>query len=196
MIGDMVRPPCVVNAAHSSPIDRSQSSLPSLLSATTLAPHAERVDVAGLGVGGGRRPADAVRRHVALVDVELVLPDHLARYRRRDTSPAPAARCRGRPGSARRRDCPSRWAPSGRHTGARHRKFSPLSAHFSGSPVSADRPSRLGPRISGQSPSDTRRGPCPSRTDPRMKTAARKTPHFFSMTISLQAWTFFRALNR
>ena len=39
---------------------------------------AQRVDVAGLGIGGGRRPADAVRRHVALKDVELVFPDHLA----------------------------------------------------------------------------------------------------------------------
>ena len=52
---------------------------------------AERVDVAGLGIGGRRGPADAVRRHVALKDVELVLPDHLARCRRRGTSPAPAA---------------------------------------------------------------------------------------------------------
>ena len=39
---------------------------------------AERVDVARLGIGGGRGPADAMRRHVALEDVELVLPDHVA----------------------------------------------------------------------------------------------------------------------
>jgi hypothetical protein len=38
MIGDEVRPPCVVKAANSSPIDRSQSSLPSQLSAMTVAP--------------------------------------------------------------------------------------------------------------------------------------------------------------
>ncbi len=36
--GDIVRPPCVVKAAHSSPIERSQSSLPSRLSAMTCAP--------------------------------------------------------------------------------------------------------------------------------------------------------------
>jgi hypothetical protein len=36
--GDIVRPPCVVKAAHSSPIERCQSSLPSLLSAITCAP--------------------------------------------------------------------------------------------------------------------------------------------------------------
>ena len=39
---------------------------------------AERVDVAGLRIGGRRGPADAVRRHVALEDVELVFPDDLA----------------------------------------------------------------------------------------------------------------------
>ena len=39
---------------------------------------AERVDVAGLRIGRGRGPADAVRRHVALEQVELVFPDHLA----------------------------------------------------------------------------------------------------------------------
>ena len=38
MSGDIVRPPCVVNAANSSPIERSQSRLPSLLSAITVAP--------------------------------------------------------------------------------------------------------------------------------------------------------------
>src|SRR5258706_10488431 len=38
MTGDIVRPPCVVNAAHSSPSDRCQRSLPSLFSAITLAP--------------------------------------------------------------------------------------------------------------------------------------------------------------
>ena len=39
---------------------------------------AQGVDVAGLGIGRRRRPPDAVRRHVALEDVELVFPDHLA----------------------------------------------------------------------------------------------------------------------
>src|SRR5688572_32317521 len=37
-IGDIVRPPCVVNAANSSPMDRCQSALPSADSATTVAP--------------------------------------------------------------------------------------------------------------------------------------------------------------
>ena len=37
-IGDIVRPPCVVNAANSSPNDRSHSRLPSRLSAMTSAP--------------------------------------------------------------------------------------------------------------------------------------------------------------
>src|SRR5262249_6211555 len=37
-IGDIVRPPCVVNAANSSPTERCQSSLPLLSSATTSAP--------------------------------------------------------------------------------------------------------------------------------------------------------------
>ena len=81
MIGDIVRPPCVVNAANSSPIERSQSSLPSLLSARTVAPTPKRVDVPGFRIDGRRRPADAVSRHVALEDVELVLPDHLAGVR-------------------------------------------------------------------------------------------------------------------
>ena len=39
---------------------------------------AQRVDVAGLGIGGGRGPAHAVRGDVALEDVELVFPDDLA----------------------------------------------------------------------------------------------------------------------
>ena len=40
--------------------------------------------------------------------------------------------------------------------GARHRKFWPLSGHFSIRPFSSETPSRCGPRISGQSPSATR----------------------------------------
>ncbi len=78
MIGDMVRPPCVVNAANSSPIDRCQSSLPSLRERDDGRSHAERIDVSRLRIAGRRRPADAMRRHIALVDVELVLPRHLA----------------------------------------------------------------------------------------------------------------------
>ena len=51
MRGDAVRPPWVVKAANSSPTERCQRSLPSRLSAMTSAPHAQRVDVAGLGIG-------------------------------------------------------------------------------------------------------------------------------------------------
>jgi hypothetical protein len=40
---------------------------------------AERIHVAGFRIRGGGRPSDAVRRHVALKDVELVFPDDLAR---------------------------------------------------------------------------------------------------------------------
>ena len=39
---------------------------------------AHHVDVAGLGIGGGRGPADAMGRHVALEDVEPVFPHHAA----------------------------------------------------------------------------------------------------------------------
>src|SRR6185436_12583728 len=38
----------------------------------------QRVDVAGFGIDGRRRPSHPVGRHVALEDVELVLPDELA----------------------------------------------------------------------------------------------------------------------
>src|SRR5688572_26934316 len=41
--------------------------------------------------------------------------------------------------------------------GTRHSKFVPLRSHEDGRPVSADTPSRFGPRASGQSPSATRR---------------------------------------
>src|SRR5262245_53791205 len=44
--------------------------------------------------------------------------------------------------------------------------FWPLSAHLSGSPVSCDTPSRLGPRASGQSPSMTLRGPAAESPPP------------------------------
>ena len=104
--GDIVRPPCVVNAANSSPIERSHSSLPSLLSAITCGADAERVDVAGFGIGGRRRPADAVRRHVALEDVELVFPDHLAGVGVERHHALLQRRRRGPTGSARRRGCP------------------------------------------------------------------------------------------
>ena len=53
MIGAAVRPPCVVNAANSSPIERSHSSLPSRLSAITVAPapRAYTLPVSGSAAG-------------------------------------------------------------------------------------------------------------------------------------------------
>src|SRR5262249_21898656 len=67
--------------------------------------------------------------------------------------------------------------------GTRHRKFSPLSAHLSMSPVSREMPSRFGPRISGQSPIAMRRGPCaPSVTQRRTAVAAS---HESGFTIGL-----------
>src|SRR5207247_9374877 len=59
--------------------------------------------------------------------------------------------------------------------GARQRKFWPFNSHLSISPVSFDVPLRLGPRISGQSPSGTRLGPCPDASVPAaMKRATRR----------------------
>jgi len=52
--------------------------LPVLIQGNRHRANAECVDVARLGVGGGGGPADAVRRDVALKDVELVFPDRLA----------------------------------------------------------------------------------------------------------------------
>jgi hypothetical protein len=53
--------------------------------------------------------------------------------------------------------------------GARQRKLAPFNAQVLTNPVSADVPSRFGPRASGQSPSAIRRGPC---ADPLMAAAA------------------------
>ena len=56
-------------------------SLPQRLAVAAQRDHrgadAHCVDVAGLRIGGGRRPADAMRRHVTLEDVEAVFPDDL-----------------------------------------------------------------------------------------------------------------------
>ena len=78
MMGETVRPPCVVNGENSSVMERSHIFLPSLVSAVSRLLTPNDVDVAGFGIGGGRRPGHAVRRHVALIDVELVLPEQLA----------------------------------------------------------------------------------------------------------------------
>ena len=156
----MVRPPCVVKAANSSPNDRCHSGLPSRLSAIASRAAAERVDVAGLRVDGRRGPADAVRRHVALEEVEPCTPRPACRCRRPAPSRARAGPRRGPPGSARRRGCPSRPAPSGRRTARATACPRRSASTCRGRPVSADVPSRLGPRASGQSPTGTRRGPC------------------------------------
>src|ERR1700683_1149575 len=68
--------------------------------------------------------------------------------------------------------------------GARHRKFSPLIAHFSGKPVSADVPSPFGPPCPGQSPRATRRGPCAHTETQRHKTTAARSHEFFSIITS------------
>jgi len=65
--------------------------------------------------------------------------------------------------------------------GTRHRKFSPFSAHFSMSPVSREMPSRFGPRISGQSPSATRRGACADMDALIPSASSAGTMHFLSM---------------
>src|SRR5882724_10977388 len=54
--------------------------------------------------------------------------------------------------------------------GARQRKFCPLSAHFSIRPLSSETPFRCGPRDSGQSPSETLRGPCAEMNTPSART--------------------------
>src|SRR4030095_5302537 len=55
---------------------------------------------------------------------------------------------------------------------ARHRKFWPFSTHLSTRPVSAEIPSRLGPRASGQSPRATRRGAWATASTPTPTTSA------------------------
>ncbi len=74
----MVRPPWVVNAPNSSPMERSHSFLPSFERATQGRADSEGVDIAGFGIDGGGGPAYAVGGGVALKDVEFVFPDHLA----------------------------------------------------------------------------------------------------------------------
>src|SRR5688500_4674407 len=70
--------------------------------------------------------------------------------------------------------------------GARHRKFSPFSFQLSSRPVSVELPSRLGPRISGQSPAagPPPRGACPCTTHvvPSAAPRAASSVHFFSIT--------------
>src|SRR5262245_39252860 len=68
--------------------------------------------------------------------------------------------------------------------GTRQRKFSPLMAHFSGSPVSREMPSRLGPRASGQSPTGTRRGPWAETSRPALTTRAPRSDVFFSIIMA------------
>src|ERR1700741_2446854 len=70
--------------------------------------------------------------------------------------------------------------------GTRQRKFSPLSAHVSMSPVSRDEPSRLGPRNSGQSPPGTRRGPWAVTESDTASRAAVQRQTFFTMATNIR----------
>ena len=71
--------------------------------------------------------------------------------------------------------------------GTRQRKFSPFSAHLSISPVSREMPSRFGPRISGQSPTATRRGACAESETPTARAAsAEREVTFCSMSDPLR----------
>src|SRR3972149_10407861 len=66
--------------------------------------------------------------------------------------------------------------------GTRHRKFSPLRPHRSIRPISREIPSRPGPRGSGQSPSETRRGPWADTARPRTsRPRATGRANLFSM---------------
>ena len=67
---------------------------------------AQRVDVAGLRIGSWRGPRDAVGRHVALKEIELVFPDDLARVGVERQHALLQLRRRGPTDSARRRGCP------------------------------------------------------------------------------------------
>ena len=77
MIGETVRPPCVVSSPKSSPSDRSHKTFPSRLKPIRVSAAAKHVDVTGRWVANRRRPADAMRRHVAQVDVEAMFPQEL-----------------------------------------------------------------------------------------------------------------------
>src|SRR5262245_55227463 len=71
--------------------------------------------------------------------------------------------------------------------GTRQRKFSPLRAHLSMRPVSREMPSRLGPRISGQSPTATRRGPSAVTEIDAASSAAAATQDFiFGMATNIR----------
>ena len=111
----------------------------------------EHVDVAGLGIDGRRRPAGAVLRHVAQVDAEAVLPDHLAGFGiERDEALLRRRRDRRRL-TADRGDCRRRPATSGRRSARATRGCRPGATTSTGDCVSVERPSRVGPRHSGQS---------------------------------------------
>ena len=121
MIGDDMRPPCVVHMPNSSASERSHSSLPSLRQRHEQAVAAEREDVAGGRIDGRRRPGDAVRRHVAREQVVAVLPQQLAGVGVEAHQPflhrrAGAGRCSAGRGGRRTRPAPSgrRTAPSRR----------------------------------------------------------------------------------
>ena len=141
---------------------------------------AQRVDVAGLGIGGRRRPADAVRRHVALEHVELVFPDHLAGVgveRHHALLQVGAAARRVLHVDAIAHDDRRRAAAVGHAP----QEVLAVQRPLVDEPGLARDAVAVGPRISGQSPTATRRGPCAARGRTRLVPRARRSRHFFSM---------------
>ena len=151
MIGDDMRPPCVVHMPNSSASERSQSSLPCGESDISRPLPLIAIDVAGGGVDGRRRPGDAVRRHVAGEQVVAVLPQELAGVGVEGTSAAPAGRA-GADGvlqvQAIAEDDRCRTSAVGRPS---RRGSHPWATTSPGRLVSVETPVRAGPRHSGQS---------------------------------------------
>src|SRR5262245_26594510 len=160
--GDIVRPPCVVKAAYSSPNERLQRRLPSGLSAIASAPpvRMKMFPVSGSTAG----EAHAIRCAGTSLWKTLTLYSQI-------TLPVEAS-------SAITRSCSAAPRPTGFWTytrspittgvdrppdGTRQRKFSPFSFQELMSPVSRETPSRFGPLSSGQSPMRARRGPWAGR---------------------------------
>ena len=150
--GEAVRPPWVVTSPSSSGSERFQRTLPSAASrALNSPPRVKKKTVFGVGVDRGRRPADAAGRRIGVVDVSAASPRAVLRFRHRAPPVVPG-------GSPDRRRRAAGRGRSPRITGverppyaALNSRFSPSGDQDSGSPVSGDRPSRAGPRISGQS---------------------------------------------
>ena len=75
MIGETVRPPCVVSSPKSSPSDRSHKTFPSRLKPARCPPLGKHVNVSTRRIADRRRPTDAMWRHVAKVNIQAMLPE-------------------------------------------------------------------------------------------------------------------------